>query len=222
MAGDANRAKLDELGALAQGLPGIVEPHPMNVTSAIEVEGLIRAAETRFGGFDSLFVNAGVSGVHKSIPETSLDEWHASMATNLTSAFLALKVGMPRIRRPGGSIVLTASTLALRGAACRSDYVVSKHGVVGLTRTAALELAKLGVVVNCICPGPIDTPMMSYYAHSQSDDVSIVRRRVESEIPLGRYGTADEVAELVRFLLSGEVGFVTGAAISVDGGVTAA
>jgi NAD(P)-dependent dehydrogenase (short-subunit alcohol dehydrogenase family) len=144
------------------------------------------------------------------------------MAVNLDAAFLGIKHVIPLLRRPGGSVVTTSSISAVKAEVDRADYVVSKAGVIGLSKTAAAEHGRDGLRFNCIVPGPIDTPMMA--EHEQWVDagaVEQVRAQIQGGNPLGRYGKPEEIAALVEFLLLGESGYVTGTAIPIDGGYLA-
>jgi NAD(P)-dependent dehydrogenase (short-subunit alcohol dehydrogenase family) len=117
-------------------------------------------------------------------------------------------------------VVNTGSLLSLKAAPNRSDYVASKHAVLGLTRSAAAEYAKDGIKVNCICPGPIETPLMERSERLVNPtDPEFERRRFEQGTPIGRYGKPEEIAEVVAFLLSPKVPYMTGAAVVVDGGI---
>jgi NAD(P)-dependent dehydrogenase (short-subunit alcohol dehydrogenase family) len=179
------------------------------------------ARAEQLGPVSFFFNNAGVEGVHKTIVDTSADEWDRVMAINLRSVFLGLKYVLPAIKRTGGgSIVNTGSILSLKGAVGRSDYVVSKHALIGLTRCAAAEHAIDGIQVNCICPGPIETPLMDRSERLiNPDDPGFERRRLQEATPMARYGRPEEIAETVAFLLSGRVPYLTGAFFAIDGGI---
>jgi NAD(P)-dependent dehydrogenase (short-subunit alcohol dehydrogenase family) len=140
---------------------------------------------------------------------------------NLRGVFLSLKYTMPAMSG-GGAMVNTGSILSLKAAPDRSDYVATKHAVLGLTRTAAAEGARTGVRVSCICPGPIDTPFMAESERLVNpEDPGWERRRFEEGTPLGRYGRPDEIAELVAFLLSERAPYLTGSAVAIDDGIMA-
>ncbi len=205
------------------GFAGRVVPHRADVTDGPQVAGYVERtkeilAERPFTFFHN---NAGVEGVHKSIVDTSEAEWDSVMAVNLRSAFLGLKYVIPALREGGGgAIVNTASVLSLKAAPDRSDYVVSKHAILGLTKTAAAECAAEGIKVNAVAPGPIETPLMTRSEDLVNpDDPGFERRRFEQGVPAGRYGRPEEVAELVAFLLGPDPAYLTGSLVSIDGGL---
>jgi NAD(P)-dependent dehydrogenase (short-subunit alcohol dehydrogenase family) len=193
------------------------------VTDPGQVAAFTEQAGQLFDRFWFCHVNAGVEGVHKSIADTSVDEWHQVMDINLHSFFYTLKYTLPVLmRRGGGAVVLTGSLLSHKAAPNRADYTVSKHAVLGLARTAAAEAAPHGVRVNCICPGPIETPLMDRSERLvNSDDPMAERRRFIEGTPVGRYGSPGEVARAVAFLLSPDVPYLTGSALTIDGGISA-
>jgi NAD(P)-dependent dehydrogenase (short-subunit alcohol dehydrogenase family) len=214
---EAAEATSDE----AKQLPGRIVAYQADVTSGVEVLGYVRRCVQEFGGLHLFHNNAGVEGVHKSIVDTTEEEWDRMMAINFRSVFLGLKHTIPAIKESGGgAVVNTGSLLSLKAAPNRSDYVASKHAVLGLTRSAAAEYAKDGIKVNCICPGPIETPLMERSERLVNPtDPEFERRRFEQGTPIGRYGKPEEIAEVVAFLLSPKVPYMTGAAVVVDGGI---
>jgi NAD(P)-dependent dehydrogenase (short-subunit alcohol dehydrogenase family) len=205
----------------AKGSPGGIVPYQADVTQELLVKNFVARAEQEVGSISFFFNNAGVEGVHKRIIDTSADEWDRVMLINLRSVFLGLKYVLPAIKRAGGgAIVNTGSILSLKGATGRSDYVASKHAVIGLTRCAASEHARDGIQVNCICPGPIETPLMGRSERLVNpNDPAYERRRLQDATPMGRYGRPEEIAETVAFLLSGRAPYLTGAFFSIDGGI---
>jgi len=223
LAVDVRMSAAEAVAAEALPLEGSIVAHQADVTRPDEVAAYAERAAGLSGRLWFFHSNAGVEGVHRSIIDTELDDWRSVTAINLDSCFYGLKYVLPLlVAGGGGAVVLTGSLLSLRAAANRSDYVATKHAVLGLTRTAAAEMAKLNVRVNCICPGPIETPLMTRSEILvNSDDPGAERRRFESGTPMGRYGTPEEVARSVAFLLSPEVPYLTGAALSLDGGLTA-
>jgi len=191
-----------------------------DVTQATAVEALISKAVETYGRLDCAHNNAGVTQrAYPSTAEYPEDDWHRVLAVNLTGVWLCMKYEIPQmLRHGGGAIVNTASVAGLVGLAGRSAYVASKHGVVGITRTAALEYAQQGIRVNCVCPGYIRTPMVEYvlqHAGAQTEAQMVARE------PIGRLGTPEEIAETVVWLCSDAAAFVTGHTMTVDGGFVA-
>ncbi len=184
-----------------------------DVSREAEVEKLLESALREFGRLDIVVNNAGVGAESflAGLTERVLDD---TLAVNLKGTVWGIKHATPRIA-DGGSILSTASVAGLNGAPSYGAYVASKAAIIGITKTAALELAPRRVRVNCVCPGTIDTPMMD-------DDEAGVEERLAGVLhPLGRMGTAEEVAALYHFLASDESAFITGQAIAIDGGMSA-
>ncbi len=171
------------------------------------------------GGADVLFNNAGIEVVKKLI-DTTEEEWDISVNVNLKSVFLCCKYFIPQmIDNRGGVIINNASVAGLVGS-FSSAYSASKGGIIGLTKALAVDLAPDNIRVNCICPGAIETPMLSRVIDKQGDPIQVRKERI-SNYPLGRFGEPEEVAQTALFLASSESSFVTGAVIVVDGGFTA-
>jgi NAD(P)-dependent dehydrogenase (short-subunit alcohol dehydrogenase family) len=186
-----------------------------DVTSAADCAAMVARAAEALGGLDCAFNNAGTEGVMKPLTELTEAEWDRVIATNLTSVWRCMKLEVPHlVARGGGAIVNCASIAGLVGFPAASAYVASKHGVIGLTKAAALELARTGVRVNAICPGVIATPMID---RATGGDPAKAALYASTE-PVGRLGTPEEVAELAVYLCSSRAGFLTGAAIPIDGG----
>jgi NAD(P)-dependent dehydrogenase (short-subunit alcohol dehydrogenase family) len=191
-----------------------------DVAVSRDVEALVATAEQRFGGLDVLFNNAGIA-VFKTIEETSEEEWDRVVAVNLRSIFLGIKHAIPAMkRRGGGSIVNTASVHGFATAAGLGAYGATKHGVIGVTKSAALELARYGIRVNAVCPGAVDTPIMRANLRAVGDEAEQFAKISEAE-PIGRVGQPDEIAKAVLWLASDEASFVTGAPFLIDGGLVA-
>lgn len=214
---------LREVAAGLQATGAQVLAHAADVTRQAEVQAYVDAAVQAFGGIDGFFNNAGVLGRMHPLIAYPEDEFDQVMAVNVKAAWLGIKLVAPvMLRRGGGAIVNTASVAGLRGSAGLVAYSVSKHAVIGLTRVAANELTPQGIRVNAVCPGPIATAMGEQLDRNFSPlDPQAGHERVVSRIPMGRYGTADEVAALVAFLLSGAAGYISGAAYPIDGSMTA-
>ena len=191
-----------------------------DVTRAADVDRYVRTATEAFGGIDRFFNNAGILGSVAPLVEYPEDTFDRVIAVNVKGVWLGLKmVGPAIIARGGGAIVNTASIAGLRGSPGLVAYTASKHAVVGLTRTAAIELVRGGVRVNAVCPAPIDTAMAAELEQkARPSDPGAFHTRMEASIPMRRYGTADEVARLVTFLLSDDASYINGGLYTVDGG----
>lgn len=222
---DANKAALadvrDSLGAT--GAPSeAVLTFNADVSDEVEVRGYFDSIVAEFGALDVVFNNAGVAGAVAATDEYGLDEFDKIMRVNVRGVFLNIKYGVLAMKRTSrrGSIVNTGSAVSLVGAPNLAPYTASKHAVLGLTKSAALELAESGIRVNAVCPGPTDTRMQ----HGIEDGMDLTTEQahelVMKLIPMRRYGTPAEIAEVVLFLASERSAFITGAAISVDGAMT--
>ena len=190
-----------------------------DVTVERDAERLVAAAVTEFGRLDGAVNNAG--GVSAAGPVHTIGgaAWHAELEQNLTSVFYCLKFQIPAMTGPagGGSIINNASTGGVRGIPGLAAYVAAKHGVVGLTRSAALECAGRGVRVNALVTGNVDTPLYRDLLGAPSEG----ELPGPAPNPTGRVATPGEVASFAAFLLSDQSAFITGAALAIDGGVTA-
>ncbi|HEV7452233.1 MAG TPA: SDR family oxidoreductase [Pseudonocardiaceae bacterium] len=188
-------------------------------TVEADVAELIRTAVTEFGRLDGAFNNVG--GVHTIGVVQKIDDvaWRADLDQNLTSVFYCLKYQIPAIMASGGggAIVNNASIAGSIGIRAMSPYVAAKHGVVGLTRAAALECASQGLRVNALVTGEVDTPLFRSLLGAPPDG----ELAAEAMNPVGRISQPDEIAAFVAFLLSDESAFITGAALAIDGGCTA-
>ena len=191
-----------------------------DVSSSSDAQAMVRFAVDTFGGLHVLYNNAGVFLPDDGgTVETSEEVWDRVMAINLKGVWLGCKYGIPAmLEAGGGSIINVASFVALMGAAtAQIAYTATKGGVLSMTREMAVEYARRGIRANALCPGPIETPLL---AELLSDPERRARRMVH--IPMGRLGQADEVARAALWLASDESSLMTGAALVVDGGVTAA
>ena len=188
----------------------------VDVTQATDVAALIAKIITVYGRLDCAHNNAGIEGAIAPTADCTEDNWDCVISVNLKGVWLCMKYEIPQmLQQDSGAIVNTASAAGLVGARGIPAYVASKHGVVGLTKTAALEYARAGIRVNAVCPGVIRTPMV--------ERLMGARPRAEARLrelePVGRLGTPEEVAEAVVWLCSDAASFVTGHAMSVDGGM---
>ena len=191
-----------------------------DVTRAESVRAYVDKAVQAFGRIDCFHNNAGIEGAVAPTADYDDAMFDAVMAVNVRGVFLGLKYVLKQmLAQKGGAIVNTASTAALLGSPGMPAYVASKHAVLGLTKTASGVVARHGIRVNAVCPGPIDTRMIhDLEAQLNPDDPGSVARKYQASIPIGRYGTPEEVANTVLFLCSDLAGNITGAHFVVDGG----
>jgi len=186
-----------------------------DVSKPQDVEQLIAATIERFGRLDVAFNNAGIEGAPAPTHDCSLENWTRTIDINLRGVWLCMKYEIAHmLKQKTGSIVNCASIAGLVGFAGLPAYVASKHGIVGLTKTAALEYANQGLLINAVCPGVIDTPMVERFTHGDAD----ILNQLASGEPLGRLGKPEEIANAVVWLCSPQSSFVTGQALAVDGG----
>jgi 3-hydroxybutyrate dehydrogenase len=190
------------------------------------IAAMLRKAIERFGAVDVLVNNAGIQHV-APVDEFPLDKWDAIIAINLSSAFHATRAALPAMKKRGwGRIVNIASAHALVASPFKSAYVAAKHGIAGLTKTAALELAEHGITVNAVCPGYVMTPLVEKQIPEQAKARGITEQQVISDVllaaqPTKRFVTVEELSALVNFLCTDHARSITGTALPVDGGWTA-
>ena len=184
---------------------------------------IVRLCVDTFGKLDVFLANAGFEGAAAPIPEYPTDVFDELMAVNVRGVFLGLKHSIPVMRGNGGSIVITSSIAGLKARGVgNSAYVASKHAEIGLMRTAAMECAADNIRVNCVLPGPTATQMMRSIEENRSPDApEKAHAQVVAGMPLGRYGTPEEVANLITFLASDEASICTGGVYTADSGLSA-
>jgi NAD(P)-dependent dehydrogenase (short-subunit alcohol dehydrogenase family) len=189
-----------------------------DVTSSEQIAEALGAAVQRFGALDIAFNNAGIEQPVKPAHEITDDEWDRLVAVNLRGAFVSIKHEIElMLRRGGGAIVNTSSGAGVEGFKGQAAYAASKHGLIGLTKSAALDYAARGIRINAICPGIVDTEMMRRF----TGDTDERRAAVIAQEPVGRMGRPEEIAAAVLWLCSDEAAFTVGHAMVVDGGQTA-
>ena len=192
-----------------------------DVTDPADVGRMYEQAASRYGGIDVLFNNAGISPADDvSVLDTTLEAWQRVQDVNLKSVFLCCQQGIPHLlRRGGGSVVNTASFVAVMGAATSQvSYTASKGGVLALSRELGVEFARRGVRVNALCPGPVNTPLLQELF--ASDPARAARRLVH--LPMGRFAEAEEIAAAACFLASDDASYITASTFLVDGGLSGA
>jgi NAD(P)-dependent dehydrogenase (short-subunit alcohol dehydrogenase family) len=212
----ANRALAAELAASGASASAITA----DVSSQPSVEAAVDEALRKFGRLDILFNNAGIVPAGK-LHELSPEDWDRTLAVNLTSVFLLCRTVLPHFLSQGSGVILnTASATALRSVPDRAAYSATKAAIVSLTRSMALDYARDGIRVNCLCPGTIDTPSLRKRVAAQGDFEKAWSGFVARQ-PLQRLGTAEEVALAALYLASDDAAFVTGSALQIDGGMSA-
>jgi NAD(P)-dependent dehydrogenase (short-subunit alcohol dehydrogenase family) len=220
---DLPGAALDETVRLVTAAGGTAIAVGADVRDEAQVKGFIAAAVDTYGGLDALVNNAGIEGPITPLTDTDVDHFDNVLAVNVRGVFLGIKHGAPAIAaRGGGAIVNLSSVAGLGGTPGIVAYGASKHAVIGITKTAAMEFAPAQIRVNAICPSPVETRMMRALEQGMNpDDPEAVHALMAASIPLGRYGEPSDVAALMLFLCSDEASFLSGAAIPIDGAMRA-
>lgn len=209
--GPATAAEIESAGGQARFVRA-------DVTSPADTEAMVRAAVDAFGGIDYAFNNAGMSGRPGGITDCPLPQWDQTIALNLTGVFLSMRAEVPALlERGGGAIVNTSSGAGLIGFPALPAYVASKHGVIGLTKSVALELGTRGVRVNAVCPGTTRTPMIEAYIGGDPKMEALMT----ASSPIGRMAEPGEIAAAAVWLCSDEASYVNGVALPVDAGAVA-
>jgi NAD(P)-dependent dehydrogenase (short-subunit alcohol dehydrogenase family) len=205
---DLRAAEAAQTAAAIADTGGRSEHVQVDVTNEAQVKAAVEYTVAQFGHLDAAVNSAGIQGQLAPAGECTVENWEQTLAVNLTGTWLCLREQLGvMVPRGSGSIVNISSNFGLVGKQEIPAYCAAKHGVIGLTKSAALDYAPYGIRINAVCPGPTDTPMLL------GD-----RKAIEANVPMGRAGTADEVGAAVAWLCSAESTFVTGTAFPVDGG----
>lgn len=194
----------------------------VDMEDQVEIKQMIDETVSTFGRLDFAFNNAGISGRPALTHETKLRDFREIIDVNLNSVFLSMKYELEEMLKSGGGNIVNCSSYGgTHGVGGMSAYTASKHAVIGLTKAAAVEYAKLGVRINAVCPGSVQTPLIEALA-DVAGDISAGTSDGQAEQPgMNRVGTPDEVAEVVMFLCSEASSFVTGSTVAIDGGMAA-
>lgn len=196
---------------------GAAAAETIDVTEPDACVRLVAACVDAYGALDLAVNNAGTTGATASVVDYPLDAWRSTMAVNLDGVFFSMRAELPVMVAAGrGAIVNVASGAGIMGFAGLPAYVASKHGVVGLTKSAAIECAPRGVRVNCVCPGSARTPMLEGFMGGDPK----IERMMTAGVPLGRLATPEEIAEAIVWLCSDAASYLVGHALVVDGGAT--
>lgn len=186
-----------------------------DVSSAAEVEATTRHIAEEFGSIDCAFNNAGIEGVSSLSADLTEADWDRTMAINLKGVWLSMKHEIPYMLAAGGGAIVNCSSIAgLVGFPSAAAYTASKHGMIGLTKTAALDYVRQNIRVNAVCPGVIHTAMIDRYTKGDSG----AEKMLSAGEPIGRMGQPEEIASAVLYLASDEASFITGVALAIDGG----
>ena len=220
---------VDRDATLGQGTADILHQQgadarfiPADVSKSADVQAYVKATLDAYGRIDCFFNNAGIEGITKPVYDYDEDMFDRVIAINVRGVFLGMKYVLPVMLKQGsGAVVNTASIAGIVGGPGMSAYIASKHAVIGLTKSASADVARFGLRVNAICPGPVDTRMMrSLEAQRNPEDPDSVIAANRAAIPSGRYASPEEVANLAIYLCSDLAGSITGTHMVIDGGRT--
>lgn len=215
---DVNLTGCEETAQIITEAGGKAMAMICDVSQAAQVEAFVSAAVESYGGLDIALNNAGVGGMMLNTDKLDEDVWDFVMNVNLKGVWLCTKYELPHmLSRGGGSIINVASVAGLIGFRGNAVYAASKHGVIGFTKSVALEYARLGIRVNALCPGFTETPMVT----TMIDEVPRMAEATERSSPMRRLGRVEEIADTVLYLASDMSSFVNGHALAIDGGTVA-
>lgn len=219
IAADLNAGGLAETAGIAAAAGGHIEVMEANVTSEDDANRLVAETVRLHGMIDGAFNNAGIEGDWARTDESTLENFNRVVAVNQTGVYLCMRAEIQAMMKAGrrGSIVNTASIAGIAGAMYMPAYIASKHGVVGLTKAAAMEYARKNIRINAVCPGPIQTRMLDTLV----DKHPKAREAMAASVSMRRLGEPQEIAEAACWLLSDRASYVTGIAMPVDGGMVA-
>ena len=221
VAADVNAASAQAIADQIKTAGGQAESLQVDVSVAADVERMVTTTVERFGRVDVLVNNAGIIFLMR-LSEVPEEDWDRLMSINLKGVYLGCKYAIPQMIRQGTGVIINMGSIAgLRGFSAHVSYCATKGGVVQLTKALAVEAARKGVRVNCVCPGTIDTALLDQQTGRRGRDKPTFVEMAGKATPMGRIGQAEEVAAAILFLASDEASYITGVALPVDGGMWA-